>query len=448
MNVNNLMAELERKHPGENEYLQAVREVLESIEEVYNQHPEFEKAKIVERLVEPDRIFTFRVTWVDDKGEVQTNLGYRVQFNSAIGPYKGGLRFHKAVNPSMLKFLGFEQTFKNALTTLPMGGAKGGSDFDPTGKSNAEIMRFCQAFMLELWHNIGVDTDVPAGDVGVGGREIGFLNGMYQKLARKYHTGVLTGKGETWGGSILRPEATGFGAVYYLREVLKHDGKGIKGLRVAMSGYGNVGWGIMKKIDELGGKVTYFAGPDGYIHDPDGVCGEEKLNFILEMRAKDPMHCKPYADKFGVEFVEGQKCWGVKDVDVYMPAATQNDVNMDSAKKIAASGIKYYIEVANMPTTNDALYFMMDQPGMIVAPSKAVNAGGVAVSGLEMSQNAERLAWTAEEVDAKLRHIMVNIHKASMEAAEECGLGYNLVAGANIAGFKKVADAMMAQGIV
>ena len=447
MNVNNLMAELERKHPGENEYLQAVREVLESIEEVYNQHPEFEKAKIVERLVEPDRIFTFRVTWVDDKGEVQTNLGYRVQFNSAIGPYKGGLRFHKAVNPSMLKFLGFEQTFKNALTTLPMGGAKGGSDFDPTGKSNAEIMRFCQAFMLELWHNIGVDTDVPAGDVGVGGREIGFLNGMYQKLARKYHTGVLTGKGETWGGSILRPEATGFGAVYYLREVLKHDGKEVKGIRVAMSGYGNVGWGIMKKIDELGGKVTYFAGPDGYVHDPDGVITDEKLNFILEMRAKDPMHCKPYADKFGVEFVEGQKCWGVKDVDVYMPAATQNDVNMEWAKKIAESGVPYYIEVGNMPTTNDALAFLMEQKNLTVAPSKAVNACGVSVSELEMAQNAQRIYWSAEEVDAKMESIMKNIYDASVEAAERYGLGYNLVAGANIAGFQKVADAMMAQGI-
>ena len=447
MNVQKLMADLELRHPGESEYLQAVREVLESIEEVYNQHPEFEKAKIVERIVEPDRIFTFRVTWVDDKGEVQTNLGYRVQFNSAIGPYKGGLRFHKAVNPSMLKFLGFEQTFKNALTTLPMGGAKGGSDFDPVGKSDAEIMRFCQAFMQELWNNIGVDTDVPAGDVGVGGREIGFLNGMYQKLARKYHTGVLTGKGMTYGGSLIRPEATGYGAVYYLQEVLKHENDTIEGKRLAISGYGNVAWGIMKKSAELGAKVTYFSGPDGYVHDPDGVNTDEKLNFILEMRAKDPMHCKPYADKFGCEFVAGQKAWGAKDVDVNMPSAMQNDVRMGEAEKIAASGVKYYIEVANMPTTNDALNYLRAQKHMIVAPSKAVNAGGVGVSGLEMSQNSERLVWTAEEVDAQLHKMMKNIHKVSAEAAEEYGLGYDLVAGANIAGFKKVAQAMYEQGV-
>ena len=447
MNVNNLMAELERKHPGENEYLQAVREVLESIEEVYNQHPEFEKAKIVERLVEPDRIFTFRVTWVDDKGEVQTNLGYRVQFNSAIGPYKGGLRFHKAVNPSMLKFLGFEQTFKNSLTGLPIGGAKGGSDFDPAGKSDAEVMRFCQSFMTALYRYIGPDIDVPAGDMGVGGREIGYLYGQYRRLKGVWENGVLTGKGLSYGGSLIRPEATGYGAIYYLQEVLKHENDTIEGKRIAISGYGNVGWGIMKKAAQLGAKVTYFAGPDGYIHDPDGVCGEEKLNFILEMRAKDPMHCKPYADKFGVEFVEGQKCWGVKDVDVYMPAATQNDVNMEWAKKIAESGVPYYIEVGNMPTTNDALAFLMSQKHITVAPSKAVNACGVSVSELEMAQNAQRIYWSAEEVDAKMESIMKNIYDASVEAAERYGLGYNLVAGANIAGFQKVADAMMAQGI-
>lgn len=446
MEVQKIMQDLERKHPGESEFLQAVSEVLESIKDVYNQHPEFEKAKIVERIVEPERVHMFRVPWVDDNGEVHVNIGYRVQFNGAIGPYKGGLRFHPSVNLSIMKFLGFEQTFKNALTTLPMGGAKGGSDFSPRGRSDAEIMRFCQAFMDELYRYIGPDEDVPAGDIGVGGREIGYLFGQYKKLTHRYE-GVLTGKGIEWGGSILRPEATGFGAVYYLREVLKHDGKGIEGLRVAMSGYGNVGWGIMKKIDELGGKVTYFAGPDGYIHDPDGVCGEEKLNFILEMRAKDPMHCKPYADKFGVDFVEGQKCWGVKDVDVYMPAATQNDVNMEWAKKIAESGVPYYIEVGNMPTTNDALAFLMEQKHLTVAPSKAVNACGVSVSELEMAQNAQRIYWTAEEVDAKMEAIMKNIYDASVEAAERYGLGYNLVAGANIAGFQKVADAMMAQGI-
>lgn len=446
MNVQKLMADLELRHPGESEYLQAVREVLESIEEVYNQHPEFEKAKIVERIVEPDRIFTFRVTWVDDKGEVQTNLGYRVQFNSAIGPYKGGLRFHKAVNPSMLKFLGFEQTFKNSLTGLPIGGAKGGSDFDPAGKSDAEVMRFCQSFMTALYRYIGPDIDVPAGDMGVGGREIGYLYGQYRRLKGVWENGVLTGKGLSYGGSLIRPEATGYGAMYYLQEVLKHENDTIEGKRIAISGYGNVGWGIMKKASQLGAKVTYFAGPDGYVHDPDGVITDEKLNFILEMRAKDPMHCKPYADKFGCEFVAGEKCWGVKDVDVYMPAAMQNDVKMESAEKIAASGVKYYIEVANMPTTNDALNYLRAQKGIIVAPSKAVNAGGVGVSALEMAQNSERLVWTAEEVDHQLHKMMENIHKVSAEAAAEYGLGYDLVAGANIAGFKKVAEAMMEQG--
>ena len=438
---------VQKRDPNQTEFAQAVREVMTTLWPFLEQNPKYRQMSLLERLVEPERVIQFRVVWVDDRNQVQVNRAWRVQFSSAIGPYKGGMRFHPSVNLSILKFLGFEQTFKNALTTLPMGGGKGGSDFDPKGKSEGEVMRFCQSFMTELYRHIGPDTDVPAGDIGVGGREIGFLNGMYQKLARKYHTGVLTGKGETWGGSILRPEATGFGAVYYLREVLKHDGKEVKGIRVAMSGYGNVGWGIMKKIDELGGKVTYFAGPDGYIHDPDGVCGEEKLNFILEMRAKDPMHCKPYADKFGVEFVEGQKCWGVKDVDVYMPAATQNDVNMEWAKKIAESGVPYYIEVGNMPTTNDALAFLMEQKNLTVAPSKAVNACGVSVSELEMAQNAQRIYWSAEEVDAKMESIMKNIYDASVEAAERYGLGYNLVAGANIAGFQKVADAMMAQGI-
>ena len=446
MDVNKLMAELERKHPGESEYLQAVREVLMTVEEAYNQHPEFEANRIAERIVEPDRIFTFKVVWVDDKGDVQVNLGYRIQFNNAIGPYKGGLRFHPSVNPSILKFLGFEQIFKNALTTLPMGGAKGGSDFNPKGKSDREVMRFCQAFMVELWRHIGPETDVPAGDIGVGGREIGYLYGMYRKLARE-NTGVLTGKGMTYGGSLIRPEATGYGAVYYLQEVLKHENDTIEGKRLAISGYGNVAWGIMKKSAELGAKVTYFSGPDGYVHDPDGVNTDEKLNFILEMRAKDPMHCKPYADKFGCEFVAGQKAWGAKDVDVNMPSAMQNDVRMGEAEKIAASGVKYYIEVANMPTTNDALNYLRAQKHMIVAPSKAVNAGGVGVSGLEMSQNSERLVWTAEEVDAQLHKMMKNIHKVSAEAAEEYGLGYDLVAGANIAGFKKVAEAMYEQGV-
>ena len=438
---------LEKRNANEPEFLQAVREVLESIQPVVEKHPEYEKAGLIERLVEPERIITFRVPWVDDAGKVQVNRGYRVQFNSAIGPYKGGLRFHPSVNQGILKFLGFEQTFKNSLTGLPIGGAKGGSDFDPAGKSDAEVMRFCQSFMTALYRYIGPDIDVPAGDMGVGGREIGYLYGQYRRLKGVWENGVLTGKGLSYGGSLIRPEATGYGAMYYLQEVLKHENDTIEGKRIAISGYGNVGWGIMKKASQLGAKVTYFAGPDGYIHDPDGVCGEEKLNYILEMRAKDPMHCKPYADKFGVEFVEGQKCWGVKDVDVYMPAATQNDVNMEWAKKIAESGVPYYIEVGNMPTTNDALAFLMSQKHITVAPSKAVNACGVSVSELEMAQNAQRIYWSAEEVDAKMESIMKNIYDASVEAAERYGLGYNLVAGANIAGFQKVADAMMAQGI-
>ena len=444
--IERVLAETKAKNANEPEFLQTVEEVLTSLEPVINAHPEYEKACLLERMVEPERTIEFRVVWMDDNLQYHVNRGYRVQYNAALGPYKGGLRFASNVNLSIIKFLGFEQIFKDALTCLPIGGAKGGSDFSPIGRSDGEVMRFCQAFMTEFHRHIGQDIDCPAGDVGVGGREVGYLYGQYRRIVGAAEFGAMSGKAVCTGGSILRPEATGFGAVYYLREVLKHDGKEVKGIRVAMSGYGNVGWGIMKKIDELGGKVTYFAGPDGYIHDPDGVCGEEKLNFILEMRAKDPMHCKPYADKFGVEFIEGQKCWGVKDVDVYMPAAMQNDVKMESAEKIAASGVKYYIEVANMPTTNEALNFLRQQKGIIVAPSKAVNAGGVGVSALEMSQNSERLVWTADEVDHQLHKMMENIHKGSAEAAEEYGLGYDLVAGANIAGFKKVAEAMMEQG--
>ena len=444
--VASVIENVKKKYGHEPEFVQTVEEVLTSIAPMVDKHPEYEKADILNRMVEPERMITFRVVWTDDNGKVHTNTGYRCQFNGAIGPFKGGLRFQSNVTPSVMKFLGFEQTFKNSLTGLPMGGAKGGSDFDPAGKSDAEVMRFCQSFMTALYRYIGPDIDVPAGDMGVGGREIGYLFGQYRRLKGVWENGVLTGKGFSYGGSLIRPEATGYGAVYYLQEVLKHENDTIEGKRIAISGYGNVGWGIMKKAAELGAKVTYFAGPDGYIHDPDGVTGE-KLEFILEMRAKDPMHCKPYADKYGVEFVPGEKCWGVKDVDIYMPAATQNDVRMESAEKIAASGVKYYIEVANMPTTNDALEFLRKQPHMIVAPSKAVNAGGVAVSGLEMSQNSERLVWTAEEVDEKLKGIMKVIHSMSVEAAEEYGLGYDLVSGANLAGFKKVATAMMEQGV-
>ncbi len=435
------------KNANEPEFLQTVEEVLTSLEPVIAAHPEYEKVALLERMVEPERVIEFRVTWMDDQGKWNVNRGYRVQYNGAIGPYKGGLRFQPNVTLSTIKFLGFEQTFKDSLTTLPIGGAKGGSDFDPAGKSDAEVMRFCQAFMTELYRHIGPDIDVPAGDMGVGAREVGYLYGQYRRIVGAFQNGVITGKGLPFGGSLIRPEATGYGAVYYLNEVLKHENDTIEGKRIAVSGYGNVAWGIMKKAAELGAKVTYFAGPDGYIYDPDGVATEEKLNYILEMRAKDPMRCQPYAEKYGCTFVPGTKCWGIKDVDIIMPAATQNDVTLEWAKKIAESGVKYYIEVANMPTTNDALEYLKEQKHMIIAPSKAVNAGGVAVSALEMSQNSERLVWEAEEVDARLKTIMKNIHDSSAAAAERYGLGYDLVAGANIAGFQKVADAMMAQGV-
>ena len=444
--IERVLADTKAKNANEPEFLQTVEEVLSSLEPVINAHPEYEKVALLERMVEPERAIEFRVTWEDDNHEWHVNRGYRVQYNAALGPFKGGIRFDPSVNLSIIKFLGFEQVFKDAMTGLPIGGAKGGSDFDPRGKSDAEVMRFCQAFITELYRHIGQDIDCPAGDLGCGGREIGYMYGQYRRIVGASEFGALSGKAVSTGGSILRPEATGYGAVYYLVEALAHDGESIEGKRIAMSGYGNVGWGIMKKAAELGAKVTYFAGPDGYIHDPDGVCTEEKLNYILEMRANDPMHCKPYADKFDCEFVPNTKCWGVKDVDIYMPAATQNDVNIEWAKKIAESGVKYYIEVANMPTTNDALNFLRKQKGIIVAPSKAVNAGGVGVSALEMAQNSERLVWTAEEVDHQLHKMMENIHKVSAEAAAEYGLGYDLVAGANIAGFKKVAEAMMEQG--
>ena len=445
--IERVLADTKAKNANEPEFLQTVEEVLSSLEPVINAHPEYEKAALLERMVEPERAIEFRVTWEDDNHVWHVNRGYRVQYNAALGPYKGGIRFDPSVNLSIIKFLGFEQVFKDAMTGLPIGGAKGGSDFDPRGKSDAEVMRFCQAFITELYRHIGQDIDCPAGDLGCGGREIGYMYGQYRRIVGAAEFGALSGKAVCTGGSIMRPEATGFGAVYYLCEALKHDGESIEGKRIAMFGYGNVGWGIMKKAAELGAKVTYFAGPDGYIHDPDGVDTEEKLNYILEMRAKDPMHCAPYAERFGCEFVPNAKCWGVKDVDIYMPAATQNDVNLDWAKKIAESGVKYYIEVANMPTTNEALEFLKSQKHMVVAPSKAVNAGGVSVSELEMAQNAERLYWTAEEVDTKLKGIMKNIYHSSVEVAERYGLGYDLVAGANIVGFQKVADAMMAQGI-
>ncbi len=447
MKTTEIMARLQAKYPTEKEYLQAVQEVLESIEEVYNQHPEFEKAKIVERLVEPDRIFTFRVTWIDDNGEVQTNLGYRVQFNSAIGPYKGGLRFHKAVTPSMLKFLGFEQTFKNALTTLPMGGAKGGSDFDPVGKSNAEIMRFCQAFMLELWRCIGPDQDIPAGDVGVGGREIGFLNGMYQKLAREYHTGVLTGKGATWGGSILRPEATGFGALYFTQHLLEKAGKDIVGKTVALSGFGNVAWGAATKARELGAKVVAISGPDGVCHIPEGIT-PEMIDYMLDMRASNRNKVEDMATKFPEKafFTAGKKAWSIP-VDIALPCAFQNELSEDDAKELVANGCWCCCEVSNMGCQPAAIHFFQDN-GILFAPGKAVNAGGVATSGLEMTQNAAHISWSAQEVDDKLHWIMKSIHEQCVRFGTRPDGTVDYVKGANIAGFMKVAEAMLEQGVI
>ena len=446
MDTNKIMASLQAKYPYEKEYLQAVREVLESVEDVYNQHPEFEDAKIVERIVEPERILTFKVTWVDDNGEIQTNTGYRVQFNSAIGPYKGGLRFHPSVNPSILKFLGFEQTFKNALTTLPMGGAKGGSDFNPKGKSDAEIMRFCQAFMLELWRVIGPDQDVPAGDIGVGGREIGYLDGMYRKLAQQYNTGVLTGKGMTWGGSILRPEATGFGAVYFVQHMLHMQGKEIAGKTVALSGFGNVAWGAATKATQLGAKVIAISGPDGAIYDPEGM-NAEKIAYMLELRASGNDICQPYADEFpGSQFIPGKKPWEVK-CDIALPCATQNELNGDDAKMLVENGVQCVAEVSNMGCTAEAAEFFVAKH-TLYAPGNAVNAGGVATSGLEMTQNSMRLGWSESEVDDKLHYIMSSIHDACVEYGKQDDGYIDYVKGANIAGFMKVAKAMMAQGIV
>ena len=440
-----VMQDVIKRNPGEPEFHQAVEEVLESLEPVVAKSPEFIERGIIDRIVEPDRIIKFAVPWVDDSGKVRVNRGFRVQFNNAIGPYKGGLRFHPSVYEGIIKFLGFEQTFKNSLTTLPMGGGKGGSDFDPQGKSDAEVMRFCQSFMTELSKYIGPDTDVPAGDIGVGAREVGYLFGQYKRLQNEF-TGVLTGKGLPYGGSLIRPEATGFGAVYYTMEMLKYFGDDIKGKQVAVSGFGNVAWGTVTKLTEMGAKVVTISGPDGYIYDPDGVNTPEKINYMLEMRASCRNRVQDYADKFGVEFFAGQKPWSAK-VDVVMPCATQNEVGIEEAKKIVANGVKYYVEVSNMPTTAEAVAYLK-QNGVVVAPSKAVNAGGVAVSGLEMSQNSMRYSWTAEEVDAKLKGIMASIFNASLSAAHEYGLGDDLVAGANIAGFLKVAKAMMAYGVV
>ncbi|HPD66360.1 MAG TPA: NADP-specific glutamate dehydrogenase [Bacteroidia bacterium] len=445
MNVEKIMLDLSKKHPGEVEYLQAVREVLESIEDVYNENPHFETAGIIERLVEPDRIFIFKVPWMGDDGKINVNIGYRVQFNNAIGPYKGGLRFHPSVNLSILKFLGFEQIFKNSLTTLAMGGAKGGSDFNPKGKSDAEIMRFCQSFMLELWRNIGPETDVPAGDIGVGGKEIGYLFGMYKKLARE-HSGVLTGKGINWGGSLIRPEATGFGCVYFAEEMLKTRGLDFKGKTVAISGFGNVAWGAALKVTELGGKVVTISGPDGYIYDPDGISGE-KIDYMLELRASNEDIVKPYSYEFpGSQFHEGKRPWEVK-VDVALPCATQNELNKEDAMNLVNNGCICVCEGANMPCTPEAIEIFQENK-ILFAPGKAANAGGVATSGLEMSQNSMKLSWGKEEVDRRLHEIMKNIHQSCVDHGREDDGYINYVKGANIAGFLKVANAMLDQGLV
>lgn len=439
-----LLAEVKAKNPSEPEFHQAVEEVVESLELVLQRHPEYRSAKILERMVEPERVITFRVPWFDDQGDIQINRGFRIEMNSAIGPYKGGLRFHPSVNLGILKFLAFEQVFKNSLTTLPMGGGKGGSDFDPKGKSDNEVMRFCQSFMTELYRHIGPNTDVPAGDIGVGGREIGYLFGQYKRLKNEY-TGVLTGKGLNWGGSLIRPEATGYGAVYFAQEMLKTKGLEVAGKVFAVSGFGNVAWGAVKKINELGGKVVTLSGPDGFIYDKDGISGE-KIDFMLKLRASANDRVKDYADEYKVEYVPGKRPWSVK-VDVAMPCATQNEIDVDDAKLLVKNGCVCVCEGANMPTTIDAYHIFKDS-GILFSPGKASNAGGVATSGLEMSQNSMRLPWPKEEVDNRLHQIMKSIHDTCRETAERFGTPGNYVNGANIAGFLKVADAMMDQGLV
>ena len=434
------------KNPGEPEFHQTIEEVLTSIEPVLEAHPEYVEAGLLERLIEPERTVSFRVPWVDDSGKVQVNRGYRVEFNSALGPYKGGLRFAPSVYPGILKFLGFEQIFKNSLTGLPIGGGKGGSDFDPNGKSDAEVMRFCQSFITELYRHIGPDTDVPAGDLGVGGREIGFMMGQYKRITKEYD-GTWTGKGTTNGGLNGRTEATGFGIVFFAREVLKHFGDSLEGKTAVVSGFGNVSWGTITKLVELGAKPITISGPDGYILDEEGITTPEKINTLLELRNSGKNVCAPYVEKFpNAKFIPGKRPWEVK-ADLYLPCAMQNDITMDWAKEMVANGARYLIEGANMPTTNEAVQYLMEN-GCVVAPAKAANAGGVACSCLEMAQNAEHLIWNKERVYDELENIMVHIFKITEEACAKYNLGENLVAGANIAGFERVAEAMMMQGIV
>ena len=443
--INKVLEQVKAKNPNEPEFNQAVMEVLESLRPVIEAHPEYEEMGILERMTEPERAIMFKVPWVDDNGKVQVNRGFRVQFNGAIGPYKGGLRFHPSVNLSVIKFLGFEQVFKNSLTTLPIGGGKGGSDFDPQGKSDAEIMRFCQSFMSELYRHIGPDVDVPAGDIGVGGREIGYLYGQYRRIRGAFENGVLTGKGIPYGGSLIRPEATGYGVMYYAEEVLKVLNDSFEGKTLIVSGYGNVAWGVCKKAKELGAKVVSISGRDGYVYDKDGINTDEKIDFLLQIRERNDVKLKDYAEKFGAEFHAKEKPWGLKG-DIAIPCATQNEIGIEEAKQLKANGVKLVVEGANMPTTPEAMEYFKEND-VILGPAKAANAGGVAVSALEMAQNSMRYSWSAEEVDAKLKSIMQSIHENSKNASEKYGLGYDLVAGANIAGFEKVVEAMIAQGI-
>ncbi len=444
MKYEEIISLVKRRFPNEPEYLQAVEEVIESIEEVYNQHPEFEKANLVERLIIPDKIHTFRVTWVDDKGNVQTNMGYRIQHNNAIGPYKGGIRFHASVSPSILKFLAFEQTFKNALTTLPMGGAKGGSDFSPRGKSEGEVMRFCQAFTEGLWRVIGPDTDVPAGDIGVGGREVGYMFGKYKKLAGEF-TGTFTGKGREFGGSLIRPEATGYGNVYFLLEMLKTKNIDIKGKRCLVSGSGNVAQYTCEKLIELGAIPVTLSDSDGYIYDPDGITSE-KLKFVMDLKNLYRGRIREYAEEYGCKYVAGARPWGEKAY-IALPSATQNEIDGDDAQSLVNNGIFAVSEGANMPSTPEAIEIFQKHK-ILYAPGKAANAGGVSVSGLEMTQNSERYSWSAEQVDEKLKWIMGNIHENCVKYGTEPDGYVNYVKGANIAGFMKVAKAMMGQGIL
>lgn len=444
--VDNVIEQVKEKNPNEPEFIQAVTEVLTSLKPVIESNPAYEKAGLLERIVEPERVVMFRVPWVDDAGNVHVNRGYRVQFNSCLGPYKGGLRLHPSVNLGIIKFLGFEQIFKNSLTTLPMGGGKGGCDFDPKGKSDMEIMRFCQSFMTALYRLIGADTDIPAGDIGVGSREIGYLYGQYKRLTGKAESSALTGKGLTYGGSVIRQEAAGFGTVYFLARMLEHQGETLEGKRLAVSGFGNMSWGVCRKSAELGGKVVTLSGPDGYVYDPDGVCTQEKFDFMLSMRAGGADKVEPYADRFGVEFFPGKRPWEVP-VDIVIPCATQNELDVEDAVMIVANNVRYYVEAANMPATAEALRLLRLSPKILTAGSKASGSGGVVVSALEMVQNSLRYSWTRQEVDSRLKQIMGGIYDASAAAAGEYGLGYDLIAGNDIAAFKKISTAMIAQGL-